>query len=61
MGQAPFSLRYSSLNEAGAYFQNMVRTAGKGGGFILWMALPAKGSLEDLKAMVDSVKAAGRF
>jgi hypothetical protein len=61
MGQAPFSLRYSSLNEAGAYFQNMVRTGGKGGGFILWMALPAKGSLEDLKAMVDSVKEAGRF
>jgi hypothetical protein len=61
MGQGPASLRYCSLNEVGEYYRNLVRVGGKGGGFMLWMALPATGQLEDLKAMVDSVKEAGRF
>ncbi len=62
MGQGPSTLRYCSLQEVGEYYSNMVRTAGKGGGFILWMAVPGgKGSVEEVKAMVDSVKEAGRF
>ena len=61
MGQGPQSMRYWSLNEVGEFYRNMVRTCGKGGGFILWMALPNQGKPEDIKAMVDSVKEAGRF
>jgi hypothetical protein len=61
MGKGPHSLRYCSLKEVGEYYQNMVKVCGKGGGFILWMMLPGKGNLEDIKAMVDSVKEAGRF
>jgi hypothetical protein len=45
----------------GEYYENMVKTCGRGGGFILWMMLPANEKLEDIKAMVDSVKEAGRF
>ncbi len=60
MGQGPSSLRYLSLKEVGEYYQNMVRVAGKGGGFMLWMMLPGKGTLEELKAVVDSIKEAGR-
>ncbi len=61
MGQAPQSLRLCSLNEIGEFYRNMVRDCGKGGGFILWMAVPGQGKLEDIKAMVDSVKEAGRL
>jgi len=61
MGHGPPSLRYCSLREVGEYYRNLVRVCGKGGGFMLWMALPAQGKLEDIKAMVDSVKEAGRF
>lgn len=61
MGQGPPSLKYCSLREVGEYYRNMVRVCGKGGGFILWMALPGQGKLEEIKAMVDSVKEAGLF
>lgn len=61
MGQGPSSLRYRSLREIGEYYQDMVKVCGKGGGFILWMMLPGDSELEDIRAMVDSVKEAGRF
>jgi hypothetical protein len=60
MGQAPQSLRLCSLNEIGEYYRKMMRECGKGGGFMLWMMVPGQGKLEDIKAMVDSVKEAGR-
>ena len=60
MGQAPASLRFCSLTEIGEFYQKMMMDCGRGGGFMLWMAVPGQGSLEDIRAMVDSVKEAGR-
>jgi hypothetical protein len=61
MGKGPHSLRYRSIKEVGEYYRDLVKVAGKGGGFLLWMMLPGNAELEDIKAMVDSVKEAGRF
>ena len=61
MAKGPPSLRFASPHEMQEYQENMVRVCGKGGGFILWTILPGKGELADMKAMVDSIKEAGRF
>lgn len=61
MAKGPPSLRYASLQEITDYQREMVKTCGKGGGFILWTIMPNKGELEDLKTMIDAIKEAGRF
>ncbi|MBI4187950.1 MAG: hypothetical protein HY529_01960 [Chloroflexi bacterium] len=61
LGKAPHSSRFWSLREAEEYYKNLLKVCGKGGGFILRVTLPDRGDLEDLKAMVDSVREYGVY
>ena len=60
LGRAPHSLRLRPLAEVEAFYKDMIKTCGKRGGFILWMALP-RGKTEDIQAMLDSIKKFARY
>ncbi|MEE8412913.1 MAG: hypothetical protein V3R96_00010 [Dehalococcoidales bacterium] len=61
MGKGPHSLKISSLREAEEYYKDQIKVCGKGGGFILSMRVPDRGTPEDKKAMVDSIREYSRY
>ena len=61
IGKAPPSLKYASMQEVADYYKNQIKECGKGGGFMMNVRLPDKGTTEDLKAMVNSIKEYGRY
>jgi len=61
LSRAPLSSKLWSLQEVEKYTKNLIDKCGKGGGFILDIKLPDKGTREDLRAMVDSIREYGRY
>jgi uroporphyrinogen-III decarboxylase len=61
IGTAPASIRYGSLQNAADYFKNLIKQCAKGGGFMLNLSFPDKGTTADLKAMINSIKIAARY
>jgi len=58
---APHSLKYASARENADYYKNQIKMCGKGGGFMLNINFPDKGSMEGLKAMVESIREYGKY
>lgn len=56
MVHPPQSLRLASVPESEEYHKGLIDKCGKGGGFILWMVLPARGNPAEVKAMIESVR-----
>jgi hypothetical protein len=61
IGTAPASIRYGSLQSASDYFKNLIKQCAGGGGFMLNLSFPDKGTTADLKAMINSIKIAARY
>jgi len=61
LGRGPKSLNLASLQEIEAYYKNLIDVCGKGGGFILNIALPEKGNKKDIIAMLDSIREHARY
>jgi hypothetical protein len=61
IGIGPASLRYATPRAVADFYINLIKTCGKGGGFMLNLTFPAQGTTEEMIAMVDEIKAAGRY
>ncbi len=56
IGNVPKSLRYKSPKEVLAYYKELIRKCGKGGGLMLNISLPHNTSVERLKQMVSTIR-----
>jgi hypothetical protein len=56
IGSVPKSLRYSSPKEVLAYYKDLIKKCGKGGGLMLMVALPHNISAKEQKEMVNKIK-----
>ena len=61
IGNPPKSLRYASITEMTDYYKDLIKVCGKGGGFMMNIALPHQGTIEQHKAMVDAIKEYARY
>jgi hypothetical protein len=61
IAKPPVSLQFTSIPETLAYYRDVIKAYGKGGGLILRMLLPHKATTEDLKVMVESIKEYARY
>jgi len=61
LGRGPKSLELGSLQEAEAYYKELIDVCGKSGGFILNIGLPKKGNKADIIAMLDSLREYARY
>ncbi|MBN2077285.1 MAG: hypothetical protein JW762_17190 [Dehalococcoidales bacterium] len=61
LGRGPKSLDLGSLQEAEAYYKNLIDVCGKDGGFVLNIGFPKKGSKEEIVAMLDSLREYARY
>jgi len=61
LSRAPLSSKLWSLQEVEKYTRNLIDKCGRGGGFILDIKLPDKGTKEDFRVMVDSIREYGRY
>jgi hypothetical protein len=60
-GNVPKSLRYGSVSEMTDYYKKLIKTCGKGGGFMLNIALTNQGTIEEHKAMIETIKEYARY
>ncbi len=56
IGNVPKSLRYATPDEALAYYKDLIKKCGKGGGIMLMIALPHNISANEQKEMVKKIK-----
>ncbi len=56
IGSVPKSLRYSTSDEALAYYKDLIKKCGKGGGLMLMIALPHNTSAREQKELVKKIK-----
>ncbi len=61
LARSPLSSKVWSLAEVEKYTKNLIDTCGKGGGLLLNIRVPDKGTTEDIKVMLDSIKEYGRY
>ncbi len=61
IGNVPKSLRYASISEMTDYYKDLIKVCGKGGGFMLNLALPYNGTIEQQVKMVNAIKEAARY
>ena len=61
LARGPFSLKLASPNQVAEYHKDIFDKYGQGGGLILNVRMPDKGNLEDIKAMVDSIREHCRY
>ncbi len=61
IGNVPKSLRYGSIAEMTDYYKKIIKQCGKGGGFMMNIALPYQGTIEQHKAMVNEIKEYARY
>jgi uroporphyrinogen-III decarboxylase len=61
IGTGPASLRYASVLEVEDYFKNQIQVCGKGGGYMLNLSFPHNATIDQLKAMVKSIKEYGTY
>ncbi|MFC1949415.1 uroporphyrinogen decarboxylase family protein [Chloroflexota bacterium] len=61
LGRGPLSLKLGSLPEIEESYKRTIDAVGKGGGFVMSVRLPDKGSKEDIKAMLDRIREYGRY
>ena len=61
LGNVPKSLRYGSVKEMTHYYKDLIKVCGKGGGFMMNMAMPNTGTIEEHKKMVDAIKEYARY
>ncbi|MEE8419574.1 MAG: uroporphyrinogen decarboxylase family protein [Dehalococcoidales bacterium] len=59
--RGPFSLKISTPREVADFYKELFDQYGKGGGLHLNVRLPDKGNIEDIKAMLDSIKEHVRY
>lgn len=61
LSRGPLSSKLWSLQEVEKYTKNLIDECGRGGGFILNIRVPDKGTKEDFRVMVDSIREYGRY
>jgi hypothetical protein len=61
MTRGPFSLEKASCDEVAAYYKGLFKKIGKDGGLIINVRLPDEGSVEGIKAMLDSIRESCRY
>jgi hypothetical protein len=61
MVRGPLSSKLWSLREVEKYTKDLIDRCGKGGGLILNIRLPDKGTTEEFKTMLDSIREYGRY
>jgi hypothetical protein len=61
MVRPPLSSKVWSLREVEKYTRELIDRCGKGGGFQLNLRLPDKGTAEDFKAVLDSIREYARY
>jgi hypothetical protein len=61
MVRGPLSSKLWSLREVEKYTKDLIDRCGKGGGLILNIRLPDKGTTEEYKAMLNSIREYGQY
>jgi hypothetical protein len=61
MVRQPLSSKIWSLREVEKYVRELIDRCGRGGGFQINLRLPDKGTAEDFKAMLDSIREYARY
>jgi hypothetical protein len=61
MVRGPLSSKLWSLREVEKYYQELIDKCGKGGGLVLDIRLPNKGTTAAYRAMLDSLREYGRY
>jgi hypothetical protein len=61
IGKPPVSLQCASIQETQDYYKDLIKKCGKGGGLMLRIVLPQKASIEDLQAMVATIREYCRY
>ncbi len=61
IGQAPKSLKYKSPKEVVAFYRDLIKKCGKGGGLMLFLSLPQKITIDEAKEMVAEIKACATY
>jgi len=61
LARGPFSLKLASPNEVAEYYKYLFDEYGKGGGLLLNVRLPDEGGIEDIRAMLDSIREYVRY
>ena len=61
MSRIPLSSKLWSLREVEKYTKELIDKCGKGGGFILDIRLPDKGTAEEFKKLLDSIREYSRY
>jgi hypothetical protein len=56
IGNVPKSLKYASPKDVLAYYRNLIKKCGKGGGLILNISLPYNTPVKELKELVNTIK-----
>jgi hypothetical protein len=59
--RSPLSSKLWSLREVEKYTKGLIDRCGKGGGLLLNIRLPDKGTTEEFKTMLDSIREYGRY
>jgi len=59
--RGPLSSKLWSLREVEKYTKGLIDRCGKGGGLLLNIRLPDKGTTEEFKTMLDSIREYGRY
>jgi len=61
MVRGPLSSKLWSLREMGKYYKDLIDRCGKGGGLILNIRLPDKGTTKEFKKVLDSIREYSRY
>ena len=61
LSRGPFSLEVCSPHEVAEFYKDLFDNYGKGGGLLLNIRLPDEGSIEDIRAMLDSIREHVRY
>jgi hypothetical protein len=61
LSRGPFSLEVCSPHEVAEFYKDLFDNYGKGGGLLLNIRLPDEGNVEDIRAMLDSIREHVRY